>query len=302
LHHLPAGPPLSARLSAAVRRLVLRFRAPTPARRARASRRFALGLGCTVVVTGLLLAVPVVSGAGGGSTPVALDSSSTSSSAPGRGEPPVVMGIDGLDGLTPPAAPETSASRSAAARSAGAPGTPPATGGPSASARSAPGTAAGSAGTRSTTPGSASAAPDPAVAPGPSTPGRSPESGPSASSGPATAASQVTPQALAAQVGALVVRARDEAGCVESALAAPLTGLAQEHSADMRDRGYVGLIDPDGGSLLSRGASTGAVARGPADPRGVVAGWLAVPVDRAALLDCTATRLGVGVAEGAGGP
>jgi uncharacterized protein YkwD len=112
----------------------------------------------------------------------------------------------------------------------------------------------------------------------------------------------VTPQALATQVMALVVRARDEAGCAESALAAPLAGLAQEHSADMRDRGYVGLIDPDGGSLLARGATSGAVARGPADPSGVVAGWLADPADRAAVLDCTATRLGVGVAHGAGGP
>jgi uncharacterized protein YkwD len=44
------------------------------------------------------------------------------------------------------------------------------------------------------------------------------------------------------------------------------------------------------------------VARGTADPAAVVAGWLADPKARAAILDCGRESIGVGVADGDGGP
>jgi uncharacterized protein YkwD len=58
----------------------------------------------------------------------------------------------------------------------------------------------------------------------------------------------------------------------------------------------------DAGALQPVHGATGVVATGSTDLDAVVQAWLADPGDRAALLDCSATTLGVGVANGNAGP
>jgi uncharacterized protein YkwD len=308
LHHLPAGPPLSARASTAVRRLLLRIGAllPSASRHRRRSgrrpvRRLAVGLAFTVLLTGLVLTVPVVSGAGNGPTPVVLDSSSTTSAGTGTADSPVVMGVDGLDGAAPPSpsAPASSAPSSSAAGRV----VPSATD----STRSTETPAKAPADRPETTDGTTPTSPDKVLAapgssakePLPSAPGRTT---PSASSARPGTPSALDAGDLGARIMALVVAARDDAGCDKSDPSRKLTDLARAHSVDMRARGYTGLVDPDGTSLLRLGAAAAAVAQGSADPSAVVSTWLAAPDGRAALLDCSVNDLGVGVADGAGGP
>ncbi|MGZ4606219.1 MAG: CAP domain-containing protein, partial [Blastococcus sp.] len=97
------------------------------------------------------------------------------------------------------------------------------------------------------------------------------------------------------QVLALVNQERARTGCDVLTADDGLATTAQAHSAAMRDRGSLGLDDLDG-------VRAAAVAGGNADPADVVAGWLADPTDRAALLDCDLHTMGVGTADGDGGP
>jgi uncharacterized protein YkwD len=305
LHHLPAGPPLSARLSTNVRRLLLRIGALLPSASAhrrrsgrRPFRRVAVGLAFTMLLTGLVLTVPVVSGAGNGPTPVALDSSSTTSADAEISDSPVVMGVDGLDGTatSSPSAPESAASSSSAAGGAAASATD-STGSPAKAPADRP---KATDPTTPTSPGTVLAAPrSSAAGPLPSAPGRTTTR--------SSSALPVTPSALdagdlEARILALVVAARDDAGCDQSDASRKLTDLARAHSVDMRARGYTALVDPDGTSLLRLGADAAAVAQGSSDPSAVVSTWLAASGGRTALLDCSVNDLGVGVADGAGGP
>ena len=310
MHHLPVGPPLSARLSAAVRRPLLRMGALLPsgsANRRRSTRRpvrrVAVGLGFTMLLTGLVLTVPVVSGAGNGPTPVALDSSSTTSTSAETGDSPVEMGVDGTGTATSSSGAPASASPSAPSPSAAGSAPSPKTDdtGSSVAGEAPAGAPGATGGSTSTAPDSILAAPGSnAGAPLPSAPGRT--TPPPSSSAPPVAPSPPDAGDLEGRVLALVVAARDDAGCDESDADRTLIDLARAHSGDMRDRGYTGLVDPDGTSLLSRGADAAAVAQGSADPSAVVSTWLAAPDGRAALLNCSAHDLGVGVAAGVGGP
>jgi uncharacterized protein YkwD len=76
----------------------------------------------------------------------------------------------------------------------------------------------------------------------------------------------------------------------------------------MRDRGFFSHTNPDGLDPFARAAAAGLDARaeniayGQPDPASVMDAWMNSPGHRANILDCSLTRLGVGMAEGAGGP
>jgi uncharacterized protein YkwD len=76
----------------------------------------------------------------------------------------------------------------------------------------------------------------------------------------------------------------------------------------MRDRNFFSHTNPDGLDPFARAARAGLTARaeniayGQPDAAAVMDAWMNSPGHRANILDCSLTRLGVGVAEGAGGP
>jgi hypothetical protein len=118
---------------------------------------------------------------------------------------------------------------------------------------------------------------------------------------------------IAAEVNA----ARSEAGVGTLKTDAELAALADAHSADMRERGYVDHVTPDGEGLAERYAAAGIDCYGGeniyASPRGgvttseralaefVVESWLDSPGHRETLLKERFTRQGLGVAVGADG-
>jgi uncharacterized protein YkwD len=114
--------------------------------------------------------------------------------------------------------------------------------------------------------------------------------------------------AVAAQVLALVNQERASAGCDALAPDNGLAAVAAAHSADMRDRGFFDHVNPDGQDPFDRAQAAGVtaraenIARGPQDAAAAMAAWMGSDGDRANILDCELTRLGVGVAEGPGGP
>ncbi|RBY77734.1 CAP domain-containing protein [Geodermatophilus sp. TF02-6] len=107
----------------------------------------------------------------------------------------------------------------------------------------------------------------------------------------------------------LVNEARAAAGCAPVAADAALAAVARAHSADMRDRGYFSHTTSEGLSPFDRAEAAGItyaraenIAYGQPDATAVMDAWMSSSGHRANILDCTLTRLGVGVAEGAGGP
>jgi uncharacterized protein YkwD len=314
VHHRPASPPLSARVSGALTRWSLVLRALL--RRTVSARlgRMALGALVTTTVVGLVLAIPVVSGVGRGSPAVELDSSASSSADRSPRNSPVVMGLDGRPvtsasfagittsgtvshALTTTAASEDPPSSDSASDTAAAPGTTGATPtrSPSLSGTTAPGTSTAGSTSSSAGPGTTTGSP-------PSTGG-----GTTDPSGPTTSepdrASAPPPAAPAAgldpvpEVLALVNTERSELGCGSLVADGGLASTAQAHSAAMSDRGVVGL---EGLDLTGLGGA--AVAQGHPDAQSVVAGWLADPTDSATLLDCARTSIGIGVVDAPGGP
>jgi uncharacterized protein YkwD len=88
-----------------------------------------------------------------------------------------------------------------------------------------------------------------------------------------------------------------------------LAAVARAHSADMRDRGYFSHDTPEGLSPFDRAEAAGLtharaenIAYGQRDAAAVMAGWMDSPGHRANILNCSLSTLGVGVAEGPGGP
>ncbi|WP_040339092.1 CAP domain-containing protein, partial [Candidatus Blastococcus massiliensis] len=112
----------------------------------------------------------------------------------------------------------------------------------------------------------------------------------------------------AAQVLALVNQERASAGCRPLSADGGLAAVAAAHSADMRDRGYFDHVSLSGLSPFDRADAAGVsaraenIARGQADPAAVMESWMNSPGHRANILDCSLTRLGVGIADGGGGP
>ena len=310
MHHMPAGPSAATRLTAFLRR-----------RAALLSTGFVCAVVAALVLGALLLT--------GRATPTddAASVDSASALTPGADdlEPGAVrMGVDGAPAAGSPTDPtgETAPPPPAGPAPDTAPDTPSATppGTPAAGdpGTTAPGsTAPGSTPPGTTAPGSTapdtptanSAAPDSTPADTPSTAG-TPTATVAAPPPPATpAAAPGTADPAEEQVLALVNRERAAAGCGAVVADGGLTAVARAHSADMRDRGFFAHTDPDGRSPFDRAAATGVggaraenIARGQADADAVMAAWMSSPGHRANILDCSLTRLGVGVAQGAGGP
>jgi uncharacterized protein YkwD len=122
------------------------------------------------------------------------------------------------------------------------------------------------------------------------------------------AAAAADPTAEAA-VLALVNEARADAGCGALTADPALAAVARAHSADMRDRDYFSHTSPEGLSPFDRAEQAGVgysraenIAFGQSDAAAVMEAWLESPGHRENILDCDLTRLGVGVAEGPGGP
>jgi uncharacterized protein YkwD len=292
VHHMPAGPPLSSRIAASLSRWARLLRLPRLV-------PLLLVVGAVAVVT---VGAPMVSGAVTSFTdPVALESTATSAGAPpattgtggsssssrGSADAPLVrMGVDGDP------APQTSAA---------APATPSAGTSapvvPSVPAAEAPEPTSQSAETPAAEEEPAAAVELPAV---------------EAETEPApvarAAAAPADPTAEAA-VLALVNEARADAGCGALTADPALAAVARAHSADMRDRDYFSHTSPEGLSPFDRAEQAGVgysraenIAFGQSDAAAVMEAWLESPGHRENILDCDLTRLGVGVAEGPGGP
>jgi uncharacterized protein YkwD len=284
------SPPPSKRLLGSLTRLL------SPARNGvrHRSGRLALGALVSTVLTALVLSVPVVSGAGGGTPLVALDSfAATSAARTTHGDSPVVMGRDG-----------GAVSSSTFAGVSTAPGARHS----STDAFAAPPSTPEVAPAPAETAAPADTAPPEAPAEAPSPPPVV-EEAPAPPPPPAPAPAAV-PANLGAedQVLALVNIQRASAGCGALSGDAALTSVARAHSADMRDRGFFSHTNPDGLDPFARAAAAGLDARaeniayGQPDPASVMDSWMNSPGHRANILDCSLTRLGVGMAEGAGGP
>jgi uncharacterized protein YkwD len=293
VHHMQAGPPPSSRITAALSRWARLLHLPRLV-------PLLLVVGAVAVVT---VGAPMVSGAVTSFTdPVALESVPTpadaapeaassggASSSGGSVDVPLVqMGVDGAP------APQTSAATPAAPSSVGAL-TPVR---PSAPASATAAAEAPDAATSPEVPAaeSAAAAEVPAAA---------------AETAPAPVAQAAVPADPTAETAvlALVNEARVDAGCGALTADPGLAAVARAHSADMRDRDYFSHTSPEGLSPFDRAEQAGIdysraenIAFGQADATAVMEAWLKSPGHRANILDCELTKLGVGVAEGPGGP
>jgi uncharacterized protein YkwD len=259
------------------------------------SGRLALSALVSTVLTALVLSVPLVSGAEGGTPFVAFTSfASTSAGQTAHESSPVIMGQDG---------PVTSSMFA----------------GVSTAHPEKPSTSA--AGTSSTAPAPAAAVPAPVETPAPApepvetqaapsvtekAPAPAPAAAPSASAVPAPAAP--ADLGIEGQVLALTNAQRAAAGCGALSADPALAAVARAHSADMRDRNFFSHTNPDDLDPFDRAARAGLTARaeniayGQPDAAAVMTAWMTSPGHRANILDCSLTRLGVGVAEGVGGP
>lgn len=293
MHHRPTPPPLSQRLAGRLSRCLHRARPilrPAGGGPRHRSGRLALGALVSTVVTALVLSVPVISRTEGGAPFVALDSFAATSAAPSHGDSPVVMGRDGR--------PESSAA-------SGATSPTPAAGSPTDAATGPAPTTTGS--VAPPTDGPAATSP-PSEAPGTTgAPPVVPEVPASEAPAPSAATVPAGPDAEG-QVLALVNAERARAGCGALAADAALASVASAHSADMRDRDFFDDVDPDDLDPFDRGERAGldvraeSIAHGQPDAAAVVASWMRHSRDRENILDCSLTRLGVGMAEGHGGP
>lgn len=324
---MPSGPSALARLTAFLRR--------------HATLLAGAGV-CTGVAVVVLAVLVVTGGGAPADDTVTVDASTDLDRGGAELESGTVrLGVDGEPGSATPPPPEATApgtppgstAPGATAPDSTAPGSttagstaPGATAG--APGSTSPGsTAPGTAGGGGTTPGS-SAPGTPSAGPAPSG-GAGPSAGgsPSGSSTPAIPDAPGAPVAVDApapgptpagapapagpveqQVLALVNRERAAAGCGAVVADPGLATVARAHSADMRDRGFFDHTNPDGRDPFDRAAAAGVsaraenIARGQADAAAVMTAWMGSPGHRANILDCGLTRLGVGVAEGAGGP
>jgi uncharacterized protein YkwD len=283
VHHLPDGPRKSSRIGGWALLFV---------------RRVLPALLVAGAVTGIALSVPMVSRAMTGPTdpasasadsavatevpaespaaaPAEDPSSRWATTTPGESAGPVQMGVDGLP-------PEDAASA--------APGAPDAGETP---------TSAAPAPTASAEQSAAAAAEKPAVV----------AETPSGTVSAPPAAVPVTAPSEEAAVLELVNAARSTAGCDPLVADAGLAAVARAHSADMRDRDYFSHTDPEGRSPFDRAEEAGIadaraenIAYGQADASAVMASWMGSAGHKANILDCSLRTLGVGVAEGAGGP
>jgi uncharacterized protein YkwD len=103
---------------------------------------------------------------------------------------------------------------------------------------------------------------------------------------------------------------RRKAGCAPLATDSALQRAAQAHSADLAAHGDLSHVGSDGSTFVDRIRAAGfrgtmlaeTVASGPWTARAVVKSWMSSPPNRAVLLDCRLTAVGVGQASGITGP
>jgi uncharacterized protein YkwD len=288
VHHRHASPPLTARAAGALTRWALLLRRFLRIR----TGRVLLGGAVTTVVTGLVLAVPVVSS---GSVLSSFFSDSSADAPPQAAEDPV---FTEPEGGWPAAAPGTTGAAPDAAPTA--PTTPSTTdtATPSSATAGASAPTASSSASSSSSPGATSAS---AAAASPSSEETSSSPAPGTPSAEAAAPPAPAEPAPADDLLAALDRTRAAAGCDPLSTDGTLTEVAREHSATMRDDDFLGLVDDNGDSVLDEAdADAGWVARG-TSAAGVVSGWLSQG-DAATLQDCSLTTVGIGRVGGADGP
>lgn len=107
-----------------------------------------------------------------------------------------------------------------------------------------------------------------------------------------------------AEVLAAVNVARAANGCPALAWDEALAQVARAHSADMAARDYVEHTNPDGLSPFDRAAAAGTsasaenIAAGQQSAAAAMESWMNSPGHRDNILNCSLTRLGVGVGYG----
>jgi uncharacterized protein YkwD len=294
VHHRPAGSPLSARMAGTLTRSLVRTRRSARRR----GGRLGLGMALSTAVTGFVLAVPVVS-SDSPTAPMSMDSATSSTARHAEESSPVVMGRDGTP--APPAAGTPAAPPASEVPASELPATElPASELP-ASEMPAPEVPASDVPTPS-----ADAPVTPqvsAAAPGTETDTPAPSRTAAASSAGARA------PGVEAQVIALVNAVRLDAGCAPLVHDEGLAEVARAHSADMRDRDFFDHENLAGLDPFERAEAAGLtnaraenIAYGQPDPAAVMDDWMESRGHRANILDCELRTLGVGVAEGPGGP
>lgn len=106
------------------------------------------------------------------------------------------------------------------------------------------------------------------------------------------------------EVLALVNAQRSANGCGPVAWDEGLAAVARSHSDDMAARDYFSHTTPEGADPFQRAAAAGQsasaenIAAGQPTPAVVMDGWMNSPGHRANILNCSLTRLGVGVGYG----
>jgi uncharacterized protein YkwD len=293
VHHLPAGPPLSSRIAATLSRWARLLRLPRVV-------PLLFVVGAVAVVT---VGAPMVSGAVTSFTdPVALESTATPAGAPAAAVGSGGSSSSGGSVDVPLAQPDVDGDT--APQSAAAPAPEPAA--PSAGTPSAVSPSAAATEARESSSAEAATAEEPAAEAEAEAPGAEVEAEPAPVAQAAAAPADPTAEAA---VLALVNEARVDAGCGALTADPALAAVARAHSADMRDRDYFSHTSPEGRSPFDRAEQAGVdysraenIAFGQADAAAVMEAWLKSPGHRANILDCELTKLGVGVAEGAGGP
>jgi uncharacterized protein YkwD len=325
VHHLPAGPPLVTRVTGALTRWI-RLTGRTLRSR---SGRLAVGALAGAILTALVLALPVADTAGTSSAPLAPSSSSVTFSSSAGSSPPLPSWIRELQGRSGADSRAGSSSASVTSRTyapkpttdapnrkperSGAPAdvvvtrstptpAPAPTPTPSPPVKAPPVAEAPAAPKAPPTPAVVPVAPVSSAAPRPTAPAPVP---------PATSPQPEQPagdSGAEAQVLTLVNAERAAAGCGALAADPALAAVARSHSQDMRDRGFFSHENPDGLSPFQRAERAGIsaraenIARGQEDAAAVMDAWMKSSGHRANILNCGLTRLGVGVAEGSGGP
>jgi uncharacterized protein YkwD len=257
-------------------------------------------VGAVAVVT---VGAPMVSGAVTSFTdPVALESTATPAGAPAAAVGSGGSSSSGGSVDVPLAQPDVDGDT--APQSAAAPA--PASAAPSAGTPSAVSPSAAATEARESSSAEAATAEEPAAEAEAEAPAAEVEAEPAPVAQAAAAPADPTAEAA---VLALVNEARVDAGCGALTPDPALAAVARAHSADMRDRDYFSHTSPEGRSPFDRAEQAGVgysraenIAFGQADAAAVMEAWLKSPGHRANILDCELTKLGVGVAEGAGGP
>jgi uncharacterized protein YkwD len=284
----------------------------------------------STVVASFVLAVPVVSGAGAETSSGVFTSFASSPATRGSSsDSPVVMGVDGVPTssdsdrpaarkTTPRAHPPKATPRAHPSKAAPkAPKAPKAA--PKAPVTTAPDTTAPDTSAPDTSaPDTSAPETSPEAPPVVETPAPVEETRETSAPAPTQAAAPAPTQTSAprppantsaeGQVLALVNAERASHGCRALVADAGLAAVARAHSADMRDRGYFDHTNRAGQDPFDRAEAAGLsaraenIARGQDDAAAVMKSWMNSSGHRANILNCSLTKLGVGVAEGSGGP